>query len=369
MVAMVNTGAALDVERRDALAERLIQSTLATWDIATVFVGHRLGLYRALAEIEPATSVEVAEASGLNERYVREWLEQQAVAGLLACEHPAAEPPARRFALPGGHAAVLVEADDPAFLAPLAQIVMGSVHPMQTLLTAFRTGAGVPYAEYGVDLRVGQAEMNRNLFRQELGRAYLPAIPDLHQRLLADPPARIADLGCGVGWSCVGMAQAYPTVRVDGFDLDEASVVEAQEVIREAGVADRVDVHLRDAADAELAGRYDLVTAFECLHDMSDPVGALRTMRRLAGEQGTVLLMDERVAERFDPAAGEVERFMYGFSVLHCLPVGLAAQPSAATGTVLRVSTLRGYAQQAGFRDAEVLPLQHPFFRFYRLVG
>jgi hypothetical protein len=102
---------------------------------------------------------------------------------------------------------------------------------------------------------------------------------------------------------------------------------------------------------------------------MSDPVGALQTMRRLAGETGTVLVMDERVADRFDPEAGDVERFMYGFSVLHCLPVGLEERPSAATGTVMRAETLLGYAAEAGFAHAEVLPLEHPFFRFYRLSG
>ena len=369
MVAMVHSGVALDVERRDALVERLFQSTLATWDVATVYLGHRLGLYRALSEVEPASSVELAAAAGLVERYVREWLEQQAVAGILECENPEADASARRFAIPAGHTAVLVEKDDPSFLAPLAQITMGALSPAQALLSAFRSGAGVPYADYGLDLRVGQAEMNRNLFLQQLGSEYLPAIAGLHERLLADPPARIADVGCGVGWSCVGMAQAYPNAHVDGFDLDEASVAEAQEVIRQAAVADRVDVQLRDAADPALSGRYDLVTAFECIHDMSDPIGVLRTMRRLAAAGGTVLVMDERVADAFDPAAGDVERFMYGFSVLHCLPVGLEERPSAATGTVMRASTLRGYAQQAGFRDAEALPLEHPFFRFYRLVG
>jgi SAM-dependent methyltransferase len=245
---------------------------------------------------------------------------------------------------------------------------MGALHPMQQLLGAFRTGAGVSYPDYGLDLRVGQAEMNRNLFLQQLGGEYLPAIGGLHERLLADPPARVADIGCGVGWSCVGIAQAYPNVLVDGYDLDEASVAEAQGILREAGVTDRVNVQLRDAADPELAGRYDLVTAFECVHDMSDPVGALRTMRRLAGANGTVLVMDERVSDVFDPEAGDVERFMYGFSVLHCLPVGLEEQPSKATGTVMRSGTLRGYAREAGFRDAEILPLEHPFFYFYRLV-
>ena len=352
-----------------ALAERLFQSTLATWDIVTVYLGHRLGIYRALAAIEPATSLELAAEAGLAERYVREWLEQQAVAGWLECENSEAPAMERRFLLPPGHAAVLVDIDDANFLAPLAQITVGALHPLQALLTAFRSGDGVPYADYAQDLRVGQAEMNRNLFLQQLGHDFLPAIPDLHQRLQADPPARIADIGCGLGWSCVGMAQAYPNARVDGFDLDAASVAEAQTILRENGVADRVDVLLRDASDADFAGRYDLVTAFECIHDMSDPVGALRTMRRLAGADGTVLVMDERVADTFDPAAGDVERFMYGFSVLHCLPVGLEEHPSAATGTVMRTSTLRGYAREAGFSEIEVLPLEHPFFHFYRLIG
>lgn len=352
-----------------ALAERLFQATLATWDIVTVYLGHRLGIYRALSAIEPATSPELAAKAGLAERYVREWLEQQVVAGWLECENPEGSAQERRFFLSPGHAAVLVDVDDANFLAPLSQITVGALHPLQALLAAFRSGDGVPYADYDQDLRVGQAEMNRNLFLQQLGQEYLPAIPDLHQRLLADPPARIADIGCGLGWSCVGMARAYPNVRVDGFDLDAASVAEAQTILRENGVADRVDVLLRDASDADFAGHYDLVTAFECIHDMSDPVGALRAMRRLAGANGTVLVMDERVADTFDPAAGDVERFMYGFSVLHCLPVGLEEHPSAATGTVMRSSTLRGYAREAGFADIEVLPLDHPFFYFYRLIG
>jgi len=355
--------------RSAALAERLFQATLNTWDIATVYLGHRLGLYRALSDVEPATSKELATATGLTERYVREWLEQQAVAGILECDNPDAGALDRRFAIPSGHAAVLVDSDDASFLAPLAQITMGALYPMQALLAAFRSGAGVPYADYGDLGQRGQAEMNRNLFLQQLGSEYLPAIPALHARLLADPPARVADIGCGVGWSCIGIAQAYPNLRVDGFDLDAASVAEAQDIVRAAGLSDRVEVHLRDASDPALAGHYDLVTAFECVHDMSDPVGALRTMRRLAAGDGTGLVMDERVADAFDPEAGDVERFMYGFSVLHCLPVGLEDQPSAATGTVMRPDTLRAYATVAGFSAVDVLPLEHPFFRFYCLLG
>ena len=127
--------------------------------------------------------------------------------------------------------------------------------------------------------------------------------------------------------------------------------------------------HVRDASDPTLAGQYDLVTAFECIHDMSNPVGALRTMRSLRRDGGTVMIADERVAESFAPGDDLIERMCYGWSVLHCLPVGLSNSPSVGTGTVMRPDTLRGYAQAAGYRDMDILPIDNDFFRFYRLNG
>jgi SAM-dependent methyltransferase len=135
-----------------------------------------------------------------------------------------------------------------------------------------------------------------------------------------------------------------------------------------AGVDDRVTVHCKDAASADVDGQYDLVAACECIHDMSNPVGVLRTMRRLAKPDGTVLVMDDRVADEFGNFGDPVERLLYGASLFVCLPDGMAHQPSAATGTVMRPSTLRGYALEAGYSDLEVLPLEHDLFRFYRLV-
>lgn len=354
-------------KNRDALTEQLLQATNGVWDIATVYLGDQLGLYQALDQIEPATAGELATRTGTNERYVWEWLEQQTVAGILEVENPEAGPQARRFAMPAGHAEVLVERDNPNYLTPLAQITLGAISPLKALLAAFRTGDGIPYEDFGADPREGQAGMNRNLFLQELGGKYLAGIPDLDARLRASPPARVADIGCGLGWSSIGIANAYPDVIVNGFDLDEASVVAAQPLVQAAGLADRVTIEWRDAADPTLAGRYDLVTAFECIHDLSDPVGVLRTMRRLAGDTGTVIIMDERVAEQFTPQGNDVERFFYGFSVTHCLPVGMVDRPSAGTGTVMRPPTLRRYAQEAGFRAVEILPLENYFFTFYRL--
>jgi 2-polyprenyl-3-methyl-5-hydroxy-6-metoxy-1,4-benzoquinol methylase len=209
--------------------------------------------------------------------------------------------------------------------------------------------------------------MTRPLFHNLLGREWLPAMPDIDARLRAG--AAVADIGCGAGWSSIAMARAYPNARVDGFDLDDASIELARRNACEAGVGDRVTFQTRDAGDPTLAGRYDLVCAFECIHDMANPVAALRAMRHLAGEGGTVLIGDEKVADVFTAPGDEIERFMYGFSVLHCLPVGRAERPSAATGTVMRQDILRRYAADAGFRAVETLPITHDWWRFYRLTA
>lgn len=354
--------------RRDTFVEKILTDVTGLWNVYAVYLGGQLGLYDRLAAGGPATSVQLAIDLSLSERYVREWLEQQTVSGVLEVANPEAGPTERRFALPDGHIEVLTERDSLNYLAPLAQLAVGVVTPVQEVLQAFRDGGGVPYAEYPANMRIGQAEMNRNMFLSQLGTEYLPAIPDIHARLVADPPARIADIGCGLGWSSIGMAQAYQNVRVDGFDLDEASVAEAQPLIAAAGLSDRVEIQVRDGADPALSGRYDLVTAFECIHDMSDPVSVLATMRRLAGEHGTVIVMDERAGETFTPDGNEIEQLLYGFSVFHCLPVGMAEHQSVGTGTVMRPDTLRGYARAAGFADIEILPLENFFFNFYRLI-
>jgi 2-polyprenyl-3-methyl-5-hydroxy-6-metoxy-1,4-benzoquinol methylase len=352
---------------RDRFVERLLTSTAGAFDIFTIYLGDRLGFYQALSEHGPATSEELAACTGSYERYVREWLEQQTVAGILKVEDENAGARYRRYRLPAGHREVLVDRDSLNYLAPLAQMVAGAVRPMHQVLKAYRSGKGVPYPYYGTEFREGQAAMNRAMFLRQLGTEWIPSIPDIHRRLIADPPAWVADIGCGGGWSGIGMARAYPKVQVDGYDLDEASVELARVNVAEAGLEQRVRIHHRDAADPSLRGRYDLVTAFECVHDMADPVGALRTMLGLARDNGSVIVMDERVGDRFTAKGNEVEWMMYGWSVLHCLPVGKADGSSAETGTVMRPDTLKQYAADAGFCDIEVLPLDNFFFRFYRL--
>jgi 2-polyprenyl-3-methyl-5-hydroxy-6-metoxy-1,4-benzoquinol methylase len=356
-------------QRRDALVERIFGSCIGFMEILSIYVGDRLGFYRALVDVGGATASQLADATGTNERYAREWLEQQAVAGILVVEDADAQPEERRYLLPEGHDEVLLERDSLYYAAPLARQMVGMTRPLPAVLEAFGTGGGVPYPDYGEDMREGIAHANRAMFVNLMGTEWLPGVPDVHERLQADPPARVADVGCGTGWSSISIARAYPKTRVEGFDLDEDSIAEARANAEAEALTDRVTFQLRDAADPELSGRYDLAIAIECIHDMSRPVEALRAMRSMVGNDGAVLVVDERVGEDFTAPSDETERLMYAFSVLHCLPVGMAEQPSAGTGTVMRPATLRHYAGEAGFSGVEILPIENDLWRFYRLVG
>lgn len=353
--------------QRDALVERVFGAMVGAMDLLSIYLGDRLGYYVALAT-GPLTSTELAARTGTHERYAREWLEQQAVTGILQVEDTGADAAHRRFRLPAGHVEPLTDPDSLSIATSMAQIFAGCVKPLPQLLDAFRTGGGVPYADYGDDLAEGQAGGTRPLFRHLLAQEWFPTMSDIHARL-QQPGARVADIGMGLGWSSIAIAQAYPNVQVDGFDLDDASVRAAQANADAAGLAGRVHFQVRDAGDPDLAGRYDLAFAFECIHDMSDPVATLRAMRRLVGDGGTILIADERVADEFSAPGDDIERVMYGFSILHCLPVGMVDQPSVGTGTVMRQSTMKGYAEAAGCSAVEVLSIDHDFFRFYRLTS
>jgi SAM-dependent methyltransferase len=354
-------------KQRDQFIDRILESARGTFYIYSIYLGERLGLYRALASDGPLTSVELAARTNTDERYIREWLEQQTVTGILQVDDTSKDARARKFSLPPGHVEPLVDRDSLNYMAPMALLLAGAAAPLPALLQAYRQGGGVPYDDYGADLHEGQAAINRPAFLRQLAQEWLPSIPDVHARLSGETPARVADFGCGFGWSAVGIARGYPSVLVDGFDLHLESVKRATENVRNAGLSDRVEIYLRDASDPEFAGKYDLVTAFECVHDMSDPVGALRTMKKLAGHDGAVIIADERVGDTFTAEGNDVEWMMYGWSILHCLPVGMADQPSVGTGTVMRAATLEQYAKQAGFQRVEILPIDNFFFRFYRL--
>lgn len=356
----------IDSSAVGAFADRIAMATVAGLELVTIELGKRLGLYQALAA-GAGTVAELADRSRVDHRYCREWLEQQATAGILTVdvEPEEGDPASRVFGLPAAHAVALLDPDSLAFVAPLTAFPVGAAGMIDQLVAAYRTGGGIAFADYGEWIRTAQEEINRPQFLNLLATEWFPAMPDVVRRLQTGP-SRVADIGCGGGWSSIAIATGYPQATVFGFDTDEASIEAARRNAADAGVAGRTQFSTADAVTG--GGSYDLVCCFEALHDMSDPVGALAAMRRMAGDDGAVLVVDERTADALtanDP--DPVQRLLYAVSVLHCLPVGRNEQPSAATGAVMRTATLEHYAAEAGFGSVEVLPVDHESFRLYRL--
>ncbi len=348
----------------DEVAERLFGSLLGTVEVVSVFIGDRLGWYRSLAGEGPASAVELAGRTGTQVRYAREWLEQQAVSGLLVVEVDGG-PDERRFAIPASTAEVMTDPTSLSYRAPIARM-FGAVGPvLPRLMEAYRNGGGVSWDELGDDARQSQADANRPWYEKQLGPA-LAGVPEVHDALAA-PGCRILDVGCGGGWSSIALARAYPEATVLGIDIDQPSVDMATANAREAGVEDRVRFLCQDAATLD-EGTVDVAFAFECVHDMPRPVDVLSAVRKTLAPGGSLVVMDEAVADGFAPDGDELERIMYGFSLLVCLPDGLSSPPSVGTGTVMRPSTLQGYGEAAGFSGFEVLPIEgFGFWRFYRL--
>ncbi len=345
---------------REAFVQRMNDATMGAFDIASTYLGLKLGFYRSLADDGPATAAELAARTGTNERMVREWLEQQGANELLETSYDDGQ---WRFAISPDHVDPLLDPDAPDGVPGTALSLVAGLAQLPRLVESFRTGVGIPYDDYGPDEVEGQAAGSRPVYRTELGD-WFAAVPGLPGRL-ADG-ARVLDIGCGAGWSSVSIAQAYPAARVDGVDLNAASIGAAQRLALAEGVSERVSFAVRDAATMKGAG-YDVVCMFEMVHDLARPVEALASARDALAPDGVVLVADEPVAEAYAGPAGEDERRHYGWSLLHCLPMSMAEPDSAATGTLMRPATLRAYARDAGFASVEVLPVESVAFRLYLL--
>lgn len=352
----------------EALVERLFGAMLAGIELLSVELGRRLGLYAVLAEAGPLDAGQLASRAGIAERYAREWLEQQAAAGFLVVKADG-EPHERRFALPAEFHGVFVDGTDPLHFTGGAMMLTGVALTLPAVAAAYRSGAGVPYEDFGPEVRGGISTLNRPGFLHDM-RSWIATMPDIAARL--DEGALVLDAGCGEGWSSIGLAQAFPRARVVGVDMDAASIAQARMNAEAAGLHDRIwFVEANSSDESTLRSRLDedyaLVTVFEALHDMGDPVGALDSFRGVLAEGGAVLVADEKVGAEFTAPADELDRLNYAFSALHCLPATMAESTEYANGTVLRPSTVARWADQAGFTSTVELPVEHDFWRFYRI--
>ncbi len=273
------------------------------------------------------------------------------------------------FTLADGVAATLVDETDPAYVGgmPLALTAVGGA--TAALLNAYRSGAGVAVDAYGPEMVHAQAAFNRPLFVNELATSWIPQMAGVHARLSdTTNPARVADIGCGCGWSAIELGKAFDHVSIDGYDADPEAIDRARHNALEHGVDDRVRFHLVDASSESYGGgEYDVVFFFECVHDFGRPVEALAAARAAVVPGGAVIVMDERAGDH--PQIGDpVETFFALVSATWCLPQSRVVPGCEAPGTVMRAATLESFARRAGWAGVDVLPIEHTFFRFYRLI-
>jgi SAM-dependent methyltransferase len=312
----------------------------ATLNTALVVMGDRLGLYKALADAGPLTPAELAKHTGTAERYVREWLNAQAAGGYVTYD-----PDSGRYTLPVEHAIALTDESSPAYLPGLFQTAFGSVLDAPRITEAAKTGEGFGWHAHGHDVFDGCERFFRPGYNANLVPAWLPALDGVVDKLQRG--ATVADVGCGHGASTILMAQAFPASTFTGSDYHEGSITAARERAAEAGVGDRVRFEIAPAASYSGTG-YDLVTMFDCLHDMGDPVGAARHVRQSLAPDGTWLIVEPFAGDRVEENLNPVGRAYYGFSTLLCTPASLSQEVGLALGAQAGEASIRDVVTRGG---------------------
>jgi SAM-dependent methyltransferase len=330
----------LDMAKLEAFVFKAVDEVGATLNTALVVMGDRLGLYKALAGVGPLTPSELADRTGTAERYVREWLNQQAAGGYVEYD-----PESGRYTLPPEQALALTDSESPAYLPGFFQIALGSVIDSPRITEAAESGEGVGWHQHNHDVYEGCERFFRPGYNANLIPAWLPALDGVVAKL--EQGASVADVGCGHGSSTILMAQAYPNSTFFGSDYHEGSIETARERAKEAGV-DNVRFEVAPAAGFS-GGDYDLVTMFDCLHDMGDPAGAARHARDAIAKDGTWLVVEPRAGDRVEENLNPVGRAYYGFSTLLCTPASLSQEVGLALGAQAGEARIRDVVTSGGF--------------------
>jgi SAM-dependent methyltransferase len=332
--------APLDIAKLEAFVFRAVEEVGATLNAALVVMGDRLGLYRALAGSGPLTPSELAERTDTAERYVREWLNAQAAGGYITYD-----PDSGRYTLLPEQAVALTDSESPAYLPGFFQIALGSVLDSPRITEAARSGEGVGWHQHDHNVFEGCERFFRPGYNANLISSWLPALEGVVEKL--ERGATVADVGCGHGSSTILMAKAFPHSTFTGSDYHAGSIETARERAREAGV-DNTRFDVVPAAGFGGAS-YDLVTMFDCLHDMGDPVGAARHVRESLAEDGTWLIVEPRAGDRVEENLNPVGRAYYGFSTLLCTPASLSQEVGLALGAQAGEARIRDVVTSGGF--------------------
>ena len=341
-----------------AFVFRAVGEVGASLNTAMVVIGDKLGYYRSLADHGPTTPAELAERTGTEVHYAREWLNSQAAGSFVGYD-----PASGRYTLPPEHAVALADEDSPAFLPGLFQTALGSMHDTGEIIEAARTGTGFGWHEHGADVHTGTERFFRPGYAANLVDSWLPALDGVVDKLTEG--AEVADVGCGHGASTIVMANAFPKSSFLGTDYHAGSIETARQRAESAGVADRVRFEVQSASELPEQG-YDLVALFDALHDMGDPVGAARRIRRAIAEDGTLLLVEPAAGDHVEDNLNPVGRAFYGFSVLLCTPNSLSQDVGLALGTQAGPARTKDVCTAAGFSRFRIAA-QTPFNNVYEV--
>jgi 2-polyprenyl-3-methyl-5-hydroxy-6-metoxy-1,4-benzoquinol methylase len=333
----------------ETIGTRIERDFVGAAGLGLVYLGDRLELFTALRESGPATSAELAARTGLVERYVREWL-----AGVAAAEYVAYDPVTGRFSLTDEQAAYFADAHNPVFAGATAQFQLKILEQADAVAEAFRRGGGVPYSAYDAGVATGFERHVRMYYGNNLVQTWLPAVPGVIDALWGG--GAMLDVGCGGGAACFEVARAFPLARVVGIDTHGPAIERARADAVAAGLDTRVTFTVMNAAELPEAPAYDVVTAFEVVHDLADPVAVLRGIHRSLKPTGACLTLDPFAADTLEGNLNAQGKFLYWASVFYCLTVSLA-QDGVGLGTCMGEAKARELAAAAGFTRVRRLAL------------
>jgi len=332
---------AVNMDKLMAFLGQVIGELGATVNAGLIVIGDRLGLYKAMAGAGPITSTELAEKTRTSERYVREWLNAQAAGGFVTYD-----PATKRYELPPEQAMALADEDSPAFVGGAFELATATLKATPHIEEVFKSGAGFGWHEHDAGVPTGCERFFRPGYNANLVSAWLPALDGVEEKLRVG--ATVADVGCGLGASSRLMADAYPRSHVTGFDYHQESIELARQKARAAGLSDRLKFEVAPAQSFPGNG-YDLVTMFDCLHDMGDPVGAARHVRQALAKDGTWLIVEPIAGDTVESNLNPVGRAYYSFSTYLCTPSSLSQEVGLALGAQAGPKRIHDVVTAAGF--------------------
>jgi 2-polyprenyl-3-methyl-5-hydroxy-6-metoxy-1,4-benzoquinol methylase len=348
----------MNMKKVEELAFRVVGDMGAAFTMALGYIGDRLGLFKAMSESGSIASAGLAERTGLNERYVREWLR-----AMVANEYLDYDESSERYLMTREQAFVLADEDSPMFVGGALHFATPSIWNTPKILEAFRSGGGISYSEIGEEIPCAIERFFRPGYVNFLTQYWLPAVPGLVSRL--EKGARVGDVGCGRGQSTVAIGKAFPNSKITGIDYHAPSIERARELAAEQGVA---NVNFIAAAAEQISeqGAFDLICSFDCIHDMVDPVGTLKAIRNALAPDGVYIWSEPNVSDQAHENRNTVGRAFHSISPLHCMTVSLAYN-GAGLGTVIGERGARSLAQEAGFSSFQKLDIENPFNQFFAL--